>query len=216
MSYIFDCIDINLATKCSEWECVGAKGGTLGLPQAPNVVYGQELIQGSRGRSPQTVASFRDLKMKLSSVQASCEFPCCMGISRIMGISMSFSWEFPCLVLHGSPRGLGNKLNTLVNTAQDWYRENSMQSNPIKFQSIFFGKTPKCSIVTSNVNIESTGLITLLGVSLDAQLNFNNHVSNICTKAGRNFKCDGCEILDLLTPYFEIQEKMHHSRPDFL
>ncbi len=64
--------------------------------------------------------------------------------------------------------------------------QSCMQSNPTKFQSIFFGKTPKCSIVTNDVTVESTGLITLLGVSIDAQLNFNNHVSNICTKAGRN------------------------------
>ncbi len=70
--------------------------------------------------------------------------------------------------------------------AQNWYNANGMQSNPTKFQSIFFGKTPNCNILVNNINVEPTGLIKLLGVSLDAQLKFNKHIANLCIKAGRN------------------------------
>ena len=61
-----------------------------------------------------------------------------------------------------------------------------MQSNPTKFQSIFFGKTPNCDIVTNSIIIQPTGIIKLLGVNIDAQLSFNNHITSICIKAGSN------------------------------
>ncbi len=61
-----------------------------------------------------------------------------------------------------------------------------MQSNPTKFQSIFFGKTPKCDISVDNVEIQPAGLIKLLGVTIDGQLAFSKHIDNICIKAGRN------------------------------
>ncbi len=87
---------------------------------------------------------------------------------------------------HSSPRGLKDKLNSLVNNAQQWYTDNGMQSNPTKFQSIFFGNTPNCDITVDNIVIESTGLIKLLGVSVDAHLSFSTHIANICIKAGKN------------------------------
>ena len=88
--------------------------------------------------------------------------------------------------IHDLPQGLDSKLNLLVNQAQAWYNENGMQSNPTKFQSIFFGKAPKCDILVNNVIIQPTGLIKLLGVSVDAKLMFHTHITDICIKAGRN------------------------------
>ena len=37
-----------------------------------------------------------------------------------------------------------------------------------------------------NISIPASGLIKLLGVNIDTQLSFNTHVTNICTRAGRN------------------------------
>ena len=98
----------------------------------------------------------------------------------------NFADDNTLYAVHSSPQGLRDKLNSLVKSAQQWYTDNGMQSNPSKFQSIFFGKTPKCDITIDNIVIESTGLIKLLGVSLDAHLNFSQHISDICIKAGRN------------------------------
>ena len=64
--------------------------------------------------------------------------------------------------------------------------ENGMQPNPTKYQSIFFGDTPKCNITVDNTSIVPTEVIILLGVALDSQLSFTNHINGICTKAGRN------------------------------
>ncbi len=64
--------------------------------------------------------------------------------------------------------------------------KDGMQSNPTKFQSIFFGKTIQCDILVDTVNILPANFIKLLGVTLDSKLKFSDHISNICIKAGRN------------------------------
>ena len=85
-----------------------------------------------------------------------------------------------------SSQGLTDTLNSLVNKAQLWFTENGMQSNPTKFQSIFFGKTPPCTISVNNISIVPTNQIKLLGVNIDKDLTFSAHIANICIKAGRN------------------------------
>ncbi len=99
---------------------------------------------------------------------------------------VNFADDNTLYAVHGSPRGLRDKLNSLVNNAQQWYIDNGMQSNPTKFQSKFFGNTPKCEITIDNIIIESTGLIKLLDVNIDAHLKFSAHITNICIKAGSN------------------------------
>ncbi len=98
----------------------------------------------------------------------------------------NFADDNTLYAVYGSPRGLRDKLNSLVKNAQQWYTDNGMQSNPSKFQSIFFGTTPPCDISVDNIVIKPTGIIKLLGVSVDSHLKFSQHISDICTKAGRN------------------------------
>ncbi len=105
---------------------------------------------------------------------------------------VNFADDNTLYAVDGSPEGLSSKLNNIVNQAQLWYTENGMQPNPTKYQSIFFGKTPSCTVNVQNVQnahnvtIEPTGFIKLLGVSVDNQLNFNTHITNVCVSAGRN------------------------------
>ncbi len=84
-----------------------------------------------------------------------------------------------------SPRSLNSKINSTVQQAQLWYRENGMQPNPTKFQAIFFGDTPKSTINADNVIVDISEYIKLLGVTLDSKLNYDLHISNLCIKAGR-------------------------------
>ncbi len=98
----------------------------------------------------------------------------------------NFADDNTLYAVHSSPQGLKENLNSLVNKAQEWFTENGMQSNPTKFQSIFFGNTIPCTVSVNDINIEPTPCIKLLGVTIDNQLKFSKHISNICIKAGCN------------------------------
>ena len=99
---------------------------------------------------------------------------------------VNFADDNTLYAIEGTPQDLESKLNSIVNQAQQWYIENGMQPNPTKFQSIFFGDTPPCTVNVQNIEIHPAGVIKLLGVSLDSQLTFSQHINQICIKAGRN------------------------------
>ena len=63
-----------------------------------------------------------------------------------------------------------------------------MQANPDQFQLIVmgkrtFGKTLIFKI--SNAEIKCEEVVKLLGVDIDFQLNFDQHISTLCRKAGQ-------------------------------
>ena len=67
----------------------------------------------------------------------------------------------------------------------EWLNENQMDANPTKFQSIGLNRFQEISLSFSieDAIINSDSYIKVLGVTLDKDLNFNMHVSNICKKA---------------------------------
>ena len=77
------------------------------------------------------------------------------------------------------------KLENDVPIIVDWFRINRMVVNPDKFLLLGCQKDKKCTFVIDNNTIISTDCVKLLGVDIDNQLNFANHISNLCTKANR-------------------------------
>ena len=80
----------------------------------------------------------------------------------------------------------------------NWFSINLMKDNPDKFQAIAIGKKPKWK---QNVK--------LLGITIGSDLNFNNHISDICKKASKqlnNLKRMGKYLkrLDRLTAYYSF------------
>ena len=84
-------------------------------------------------------------------------------------------------------------LNRLLNilekeseTAINWFKENEMIVNPDKFQTMILGKhnIKEINLKINETNIKAQNSVTLLGIEIDNKLNFNNHVSTICKKAG--------------------------------
>ena len=69
-----------------------------------------------------------------------------------------------------------------------WLKENFMNVNPGKFQAVVidrFGKKEnKQEMVIEYQKITSEHSVWLLGIEIDNQLNFDNHVSKLCKKAG--------------------------------
>ena len=84
--------------------------------------------------------------------------------------------------------------STLVTQGQQallWYRDNFLLANPDKFQSLTINPRnidadKKGSVLTiANDEIMKTEQIKLLGVNIDKNLNFTQHISEICTKASQ-------------------------------
>ena len=69
-----------------------------------------------------------------------------------------------------------------------WFADNHMKANPDKFQAIVVGKRTKDGNIIFNLDdniIKCEEHIKLLGVTIDFQLNFDLHISNVCKKASR-------------------------------
>ena len=70
----------------------------------------------------------------------------------------------------------------------DWFSCNQMKANPDKFQALAIGKKTMDKNITFNLagnNIKCDKEVKLLGITIDFELNFNTHISNICKKASR-------------------------------
>ena len=70
----------------------------------------------------------------------------------------------------------------------DWFANNLMQANPDKFQALAIGKKTFdkniCFDLKGN-KIECEKDVKLLGVTIDYELNFDKHISEMCKKASR-------------------------------
>ena len=81
-------------------------------------------------------------------------------------------------------KNLNDLLRTLEKESEsaiDWFRSNNMIGNPDKFQAIVINKRRENQITHSK--IETTKSVKSLGIEIDNQLSFNQHVSKMCSKA---------------------------------
>ena len=71
--------------------------------------------------------------------------------------------------------------------AINWFKNNSMIVNPDKFQLMLLHKSSTQNSVQklelANNEIESENMVTLLGVTIDNKLTFDEHISKLCNKA---------------------------------
>ena len=86
-------------------------------------------------------------------------------------------------------------LQNEVEIAIQWFKDNFMIVNPGKFQAMVinrFGKMEnKHEMYIENKKITSEHSVKLLGIEIDNQLNFDNHVSTLCKKAGYQLNAIG-------------------------
>jgi hypothetical protein len=69
-----------------------------------------------------------------------------------------------------------------------WFANNKMKANSDKFQAIAIGNKSKNEDMKFNLDgneILCENEVNLLGVTIDCQLKFNTHISEICKKASR-------------------------------
>ena len=74
-----------------------------------------------------------------------------------------------------------------------WFLDNQMKANPEKFQAIAVGKRTKTENIAfrlENNVITCDENVKLLRVTINFQLNFDTHISNVCKKASKQLKKD--------------------------
>ena len=67
-----------------------------------------------------------------------------------------------------------------------WFRENEMVVNSDKFQAIILNRKEAQGahkLIIDNKEIKTTNSIKLLGINIDDQLRFTEHISILCSKA---------------------------------
>ena len=72
--------------------------------------------------------------------------------------------------------------------AISWFSVNHMQANPEKFQAMVLHRSMKTCSITFNIAnavIVPNDCIKLLGVLIDDNLSFENHISSLCKKAAK-------------------------------
>ena len=80
-------------------------------------------------------------------------------------------------------------LQSDLEIALKWFKDNQMMANPGKFQFMILCKnTINKSIVINNKMIESSKSVKLLGLTIDNKLNFGIHINNICKVASAKIK----------------------------
>ena len=72
--------------------------------------------------------------------------------------------------------------------AIDWFTKNGVQANPDKFHFMLLSPSPVAKQVLElcdGTTLISEAAVTVLGVTIDDNLSFNEHISVCCTKAAR-------------------------------
>ena len=94
-------------------------------------------------------------------------------------------------LMHHSPYPdqLISTLEIEADSMVTWFRFNSMKANPDKFYFIVLKKIADAR-VTSDIELETSTIpeqtsVKLLGLTIDSHLTFNDHIADLCKKAGR-------------------------------
>ena len=79
-------------------------------------------------------------------------------------------------------------LHSDLKTVFKWFRNNQMMTNPDKFQYMWLGKHKPLKIEIEGFQLESDKSVNLLGITIDHNLTFDMHVSNIFKTASARVK----------------------------
>ena len=78
------------------------------------------------------------------------------------------------------PNTLENETSSILN----WFRMNEMKPNDDKCHLIVTNQD-SVSVTLGNETIEATDSVDLLGITIDSNLNFNEHIRNLCKKGNQ-------------------------------
>ena len=92
------------------------------------------------------------------------------------------------------------KLENVGETRLQWFKDNRMKANPDKYQLIINNTKESFQIKIGNETVSNSKYEKLLGVQVDHELNFNEHVSSLWKKASQKLnalsRIASCMTLD--------------------
>ena len=90
-----------------------------------------------------------------------------------------------------TPYSCGTDIPTVISELQyiptkvfNWFVNNHMKANPGKCHLLFSNKSPEV-VSIDGIQIRSSTVGTQLGITIDSELNFENHLFAICNKVSR-------------------------------
>ena len=89
---------------------------------------------------------------------------------------------------YSTENSVTNLLKTLENETSvllEWFKLNEMKSNEDKCHLVVANHQEEVSVKLGNENIAGSTYVDLLGVKIDNNLNFNEHVSKLCKKGNQ-------------------------------
>lgn len=108
------------------------------------------------------------------------------------------------------------KLQESATLATNWYDSNLIQGNLKKYQTMSIrNKRVTCGdkrcLTVHGKGIMETENLKLLGLTIDCDINFNMHISNVCKKA-----CQRIEVIMRLRNLMPTEAKLHLYKAAFL
>ena len=77
------------------------------------------------------------------------------------------------------------ELENAAETLLQWFKDNRMKANPDKYHLLINNTKESFQIKIGNETVSNSKYEKLLGVKVDHELNFNEHVSSLCKKASQ-------------------------------
>ena len=83
-----------------------------------------------------------------------------------------------------------SELQAISTKVFNWFDNNHIEANPGKCHLLLSTKSPEV-VSIAGIQITSSTAETLLGITIDSELNFENHLSAICNKVSRKSNAFG-------------------------
>ena len=77
------------------------------------------------------------------------------------------------------------KLENAAEQLLQWFKDNRIKANPGKYRFLINNQKESFEIKIGNETVSNSKYEKLLGVKVDHELNFNEHVSSLCKKASQ-------------------------------
>ena len=84
---------------------------------------------------------------------------------------------------------LSRQLQTEAEVTMQWFSDNAMEANSAKLQGLLLKGNKQASdfrVIIQGQQIEFSKSITTVGICIDENLTFDEHVNNICLKTSRH------------------------------